>query len=206
MRCLITVSGSRLARARLGSRVSVSTSALAGVVLGEESNVYRPRNHRSHRDHRPGHLDASPLTRQRRRAWPAALGVSARGYLLKETAASSIGRTMQALVSGEFVLDSQLATRLSGLLNQPAATAPDLAGLTRAGWRSRLPRPPAWATPRWAALFRGEKAVRDTGTALLAKISLATPSACPARGAITSTHACHAGRAGVPIRSGQAAG
>jgi Bacterial regulatory proteins, luxR family len=48
-------------------------------------------------------LDASPLTRQRRRAWLAALGISARGHLLKETAASAIGRTMQALVSGELV-------------------------------------------------------------------------------------------------------
>jgi DNA-binding NarL/FixJ family response regulator len=39
------------------------------------------------------------------------------------------------------------------------------------------------------ALFRAEKAVRDNVTALLAKTSLATPSACPARGAITSTQA-----------------
>jgi hypothetical protein len=65
---------------------------------------------------------------------------------------------MQALVSGELVLDSQLATRLSALVSQPAAIAPDL--------------------------FRAEKAVRDNVTALLAKTSLATPSACPARGAI----------------------
>ena len=46
---------------------------------------------------------------------------------------------MQALVSGEFVLDSQLATRLSGLLNQPAATAPDLAGLTPRGLEITTP-------------------------------------------------------------------
>jgi hypothetical protein len=158
VRCLITISGSRLARARLGSRVSVSTSAQAGVVLGEESNVYRPRNHRSHRDHRPGHLDDSPLTRQRRRAWPAALGVSARGHLLEETAASSIGRTMQALVSGELVLDSQ----------------------------------------KTAALFRAEKAVRDAGTALLAKISLRRPRRVRRATRLPPPrHGCHAGRAGV---------
>jgi hypothetical protein len=39
VRCLITVSGSRLSRAWLGSRVSVSTSAQAGVAL-ERNSMY----------------------------------------------------------------------------------------------------------------------------------------------------------------------
>ena len=114
---------------------------------------------------------------------------------------------MQALVSGELVLDSQLATRLSGLLNQPAATAPDLAGLTRGLEITTLAVPGPGNAEIGRALFRAKKAVRDNVTALLAKISLATPSACPARGAITSTQAWfHPGRAGIAIRNGQAAG
>ena len=97
---------------------------------------------------------------------------------------------MQALVSGELVLDSQLATRLSGLLNQPAATAPDLAGLTPRGLEiTTLAAPGLGNAEIGGALFRAKKAVRDNVTAPLAKISLATPSACPARGAITSTQA-----------------
>ena len=97
---------------------------------------------------------------------------------------------MQALVSGELVLDSQLATRLSGLLNQPAATAPDLAGLTPRGLEITTLAAPGLGTAEIGrVLFRAEKAVRDNVTAPLAKTSLATPSTCTARGAITSTQA-----------------
>lgn len=97
---------------------------------------------------------------------------------------------MQALVSGELVLDSQLATRLSGLLNQPAATALDLAGLTPHGLEITTLAAPGLGTAEIGrALFRAKKAVRDNVTAPLAKTSPATPSTCTARGAITFTQA-----------------
>jgi hypothetical protein len=82
---------------------------------------------------------------------------------------------MQAPVSGEHVLDSQLATRLSGPAQPARRYSPDLSGLTRRGLEITTLAAPVWAPPRSAALFRAKEAVRDNVTAPLAKTSLATP-------------------------------
>jgi DNA-binding NarL/FixJ family response regulator len=109
----------------------------------------------------------------------AALRAGARGYLLKETAAESIGQTVQALARGELVLDSQLASRLAGLLSQPAAApelaaaAPELAGLTpRELEIMALVARGLSNAEIGRKLFLAEKTVRNNVTALLAKTSL----------------------------------
>lgn len=105
----------------------------------------------------------------------AALRAGARGYLLKETAAESIGRTVLALARGELVLDSRLASRLSGLLSKPAAAAPDLAGLTpRELEIMTLVARGLSNAEIGRTLFLAEKTVRNNVTALLTKTSLAT--------------------------------
>ena len=105
----------------------------------------------------------------------AALRAGARGYLLKETAAESIGSTVHALVRGELVLDSRLAGRLVGMLAASGSPSPALAELTarelevlglvaRGLANGEIGR----------ALFLAEKTVRNNVTSILAKTGLTT--------------------------------
>ena len=109
----------------------------------------------------------------------AALRAGARGYLLKETAAESIGQTVRALARGELVLDSQLASRLSGLLSRsgggtgPAAATPELDALTpRELEIMALVARGLSNADIGRQLFLAEKTVRNNITTLLAKTSL----------------------------------
>jgi DNA-binding NarL/FixJ family response regulator len=109
----------------------------------------------------------------------AALRAGARGYLLKETAAESIGQTVRALARGELVLDSQLASRLSGLLSRagagegPAAATPELADLTpRELEIMTLVARGLSNAEIGRTLFLAEKTVRNNVTTLLAKTAL----------------------------------
>jgi DNA-binding NarL/FixJ family response regulator len=108
----------------------------------------------------------------------AALRAGARGYLLKESAAESIASTVQALARGELVLDSRLAHRLAGMLSQPAASAPDLAGLTSRELEIMALVARGLSNAEIGrTLFLAEKTVRNNITALLAKTALASRSA-----------------------------
>jgi hypothetical protein len=167
---LIMVFGSRLARDWLGSRVSVSTSAQAGVALGEEVNVYRPRNRRSHRDHRPGHLDASPLTRHSvgERSWPPCAPVP------------------EATCSRRpppHPLDAPCKPWSVASLCWTASWPPACPGLPNDS------RGPGLGTAEIGRAVPGQEGGPRQVTAPLAKTALATPSTCTARGAITSTQA-----------------
>ena len=106
----------------------------------------------------------------------AALRAGARGYLLKETAAESIGRTVAAMARGELVVDGRLADRVARLLTRPAGGDPreddappghdltdrerQVLGLVAQG-RSNVEIA--------RQLFLAEKTIRNNVTALLAK-------------------------------------
>jgi DNA-binding NarL/FixJ family response regulator len=108
----------------------------------------------------------------------AALRAGARGYLLKETAAESIGDTVAALVRGELVLDAALAGRLSGMLAQPVASAPDMAALSARELEVLgLVAQGLGNVDIGRRLFLAEKTVRNNVTALLAKTGAPTRSA-----------------------------
>lgn len=100
----------------------------------------------------------------------AALRAGARGYLLKETAAESIGSTVTALMRGELVLDSRLADRIGSLLARAEVAGPELAGVTtRELGVLALVAEGLSNDQIGRRLFLAEKTVRNNVTTLLAK-------------------------------------
>lgn len=102
----------------------------------------------------------------------AALRAGVRGYLLKESAADSIGRAVTAVADGELHLDARLAGRVAGLL---AATGGAAAPAALAGLSARELEVLTWVARGQGNveigrhLFLAEKTVRNHVTALLAK-------------------------------------
>jgi DNA-binding NarL/FixJ family response regulator len=122
----------------------------------------------------------------------AALRAGARGYLLKEAAAESIGGAIAALVRGELVLDAHVADRLPSLLarreatNRPAdGAAPN--SLDIDGLSSReleiltLVAQGLGNAEIGGRLYLAEKTVRNNVTSILAKTESATRAALIAR-------------------------
>ena len=100
----------------------------------------------------------------------AALRAGARGYLLKESAADSIGRTVEAVVRGELVLDGGLAARMPGILAVAASAPPELDGLTPREFEIlALVGQGLTNAEIGRRLFLAEKTVRNNVTALLSK-------------------------------------
>jgi DNA-binding NarL/FixJ family response regulator len=108
----------------------------------------------------------------------AALRAGARGYLLKETAAESIGTTVHALVRGELVLDGRLAGRLAGMLGRAESSSPELDALTARELEVlALVAQGMGNAEIGRSLFLAEKTVRNNVTAVLAKTGLPTRAA-----------------------------
>lgn len=105
----------------------------------------------------------------------AALRAGARGFLLKEAAAESIGAAVAALVRGEVVLDAKLADRLPALL---ARSAPDPSDLVPLSAREldvlRLVARGLGNAEIGRKLFLAEKTIRNNITAVLAKTATGT--------------------------------
>ncbi len=103
----------------------------------------------------------------------AALRVGARGYLLKEAAAESIGRAIATVASGQLVLDAALAGRLGAVLGASAAVSHGQGGLDDLSKRELevllLVAEGLGNAEIGRRLFLAEKTVRNNVTALLAK-------------------------------------
>lgn len=104
----------------------------------------------------------------------AALRAGASGYLLKETAAESIGDTVAAMIRGELVIDARLAPRIVGLLTSER-TVSSLDGLTTREMEVlELVARGLSNQEVGRKLFLAEKTVRNNITVLLSKTDLAT--------------------------------
>ena len=101
----------------------------------------------------------------------AALRAGARGYLLKEAAAESIGAAMRTLLRDELVLDARFAKQLPALLAEDSdGPAPALATLSpRELEIARLVAAGHGNADIGRRLFLAEKTVRNNVTAILAK-------------------------------------
>lgn len=99
----------------------------------------------------------------------AALRAGARGYLLKETAAESIGATVAAMTRGELVIDGRLAPRMVGLLTSERPVT-SLDGLTARECEVLDLVARGWSNHEIGRrLFLAEKTVRNNVSALLSK-------------------------------------
>lgn len=101
----------------------------------------------------------------------AALRAGARGYLLKEAAAETIGAAIRTVMRGDLVLDSRLAARLPSLLAPSSGPRDGLgAGLTpRETEIVDLIGEGCSNSEIGRRLFLAEKTVRNNVTAILAK-------------------------------------
>jgi DNA-binding NarL/FixJ family response regulator len=106
----------------------------------------------------------------------AALRAGARGYLLKEAAAESIGGAISALMRGELVLDAHVADRLPSLLAQRQATeSPGLDSLSSRELEVLTLVAQGLANAEIGSrLFLAEKTVRNNVTSILAKTGMAS--------------------------------
>ncbi len=100
----------------------------------------------------------------------AALRAGARGYLLKDAAAESIGGAIATLLRGELVLDTHFAGRLATLLTPPVSPDPGLEQLTRRELDILALIADGHSNAEIGRrLFLAEKTVRNTITSILAK-------------------------------------
>jgi DNA-binding NarL/FixJ family response regulator len=100
----------------------------------------------------------------------AALRAGVRGYLLKETAAESMGAAVSALMRGQLVLDGRLADRLPALLSRQSYDVPGVSGLSSRELEVLTLVSQGLANAEIGAkLFLAEKTIRNNITALLAK-------------------------------------
>lgn len=101
----------------------------------------------------------------------AALRAGARGYLLKEAAAETIGAAIRTVLHGDLVLDAQIAARLPALLTPPAgASDGPIPGLSPREVRIvELIAAGCSNAEIGRRLFLAEKTVRNNVTAILAK-------------------------------------